>query len=89
MQIKLTRTGGIIPMKKAAETEVSWTEEELQQLSENIARENKTPANARDATGYHLTYNDTTVPIDLDKVPDDYKHVFDKLKDNLQPVKTN
>jgi hypothetical protein len=88
MKITLIRTGGIIPMKKSAETEVEWTDEEIAELVTKISRENKIAGSARDNTSYFLKYNAKTVPIDLDKIPADYKTIFDELKDNLQIVRS-
>jgi hypothetical protein len=88
MQIALVRTGGFIPLRKKAEAEVNWSEQELMQLIETIKLENAGPGKLRDATGYHLEINDQTVPIDLDKIPANYQSTFEDLKDNLQPVAT-
>ena len=73
-------------MKKAASKEVHWTEDELEKLLDKISVENKKAGSARDHTGYHVSYKDNTVAVDLEKLPKEYKKVFDDLKDDLQIV---
>lgn len=84
MQIALVRTGGFIPLKKKAEAEVDWSEQELLQLIEHIKAENTRPGVSRDTTSYYLKIKDQTVAIDLNKIPQNYQSTFDDLKDNLQ-----
>ncbi len=86
MLITLTRTGGIIPMTKEAETEVDWDDKELKELIKQVTDEDA-PGKKRDATGYELKYEGGTIPIDLEKVPPSYKNVFEDLKDKLKIVK--
>lgn len=88
MQIALVRTGGIIPLKKRAEAEVDWSEQELMQLIKTIKLENTGPGISRDATAYHLEIRDQTVPIDLNKIPQNYQSTFEELKDNLKIAAT-
>jgi len=88
MQISLVRTGGFIPLKKRADAEVDWTEDELMKLIDVIKRESTVPSASRDNTGYQLHYAGQAIPIDLDRVPDAYQSTFNYLKDNLAPVKT-
>lgn len=93
MHITLTRTGGIIPVTKKAETEVSLTENEMQEIRNSAEiKENKNTL-MRDSTAYMLSYNNDSFEInvdfeiDVDKVPAKYKAMFDALKDNLRIVK--
>ncbi len=58
------------------------------QLIETIKPENPGSGMSRDATGYYLEIKDQTVPIDLNKVPQNYQSIFEDLKDNLQIVAT-
>ena len=86
MKINLVRTGGIIPVVKKAATEVDWGEKEISELL-NSSITDETPGKMRDSTQYQLAVDDKTFSIDLEKVPPEYKEVFDKLKDDLQIVK--
>lgn len=87
MQITLLRTGGIIPMTKKAEKDVSWSEQEAQELMKTIGIENYKPGESRDATGYQLTLNNETIAIDWEKIPLKYQKTFEELKDSLKPVR--
>jgi len=87
MEIKLKRSGGIIAAKKEAAKKVDWSDKDLQQLIKLIKRKEEPLTRGRDTTGYFLEVNDQSVPIDLDKIPDAYKAVFESLKNNLKPVK--
>jgi hypothetical protein len=87
MRITLLRTGGFIPMTKKAETEVNWTDEEMEKLIDKIKIEDDEPGNKRDATSYQLMYAGGTYPIDIEKVPPEYGSTFDELKNNLKVSK--
>ena len=84
MRITLLRTGGFIPVTKKAETEVDWTNDEMEKLMDKIRIEDNEPGNKRDATSYELIYDGGTCPIDIEKVPPQYRSTFDDLKDNLK-----
>jgi len=86
MHITLIRSGGFIPVTKKAETDVSWTDAELQALLTKIEADDE-PGNRRDATSYELETNAGTCSIDIDKVPAQYAGVFNELKNNLKIVK--
>jgi hypothetical protein len=84
MRITLLRTGGFIPITKKAETEVNWSNEEMEKLMDKIRIEDDEPGNKRDATSYQLMYDGGTCPIDIEKVPPEYRSTFDELKNNLK-----
>jgi hypothetical protein len=86
MKIKLIRTGGFIPITKAVETEVNLTDKEMDRLLQVIQRD---PVSSRikDGSYYELTVGSSSTPVDLEKVPDDYKTLFSKLKNELKIVK--
>jgi hypothetical protein len=86
MKIKLIRTGGFIPVTKAAETEVTITEIEMKSLLE-VIRSDSSAYRVKDGNYYHLTIGSKSTPVDLDKVPEEYKDVFSRLKSNLKIVK--
>jgi hypothetical protein len=86
MKIKLVRKGGIIPVTKAAETEVSLTDEELSSLIE-IIRAGPPDPRVRDATFYELVAGDISAKIDPEKAPGNYKPLFEKLKSELKFIK--
>ena len=87
MEIKLKRSGGIIAAKKEATKKVDWTEEELEALVSAAKRKEEPLSRGRDTTGYFLEIKNESIPIDLDKIPEKYKAVFDNLKTNLKTVK--
>lgn len=87
MKITLLRTGGIIPMLKKATKELNWSDKEMDALMASIKTEDDDFSKMRDNTQYQLMYNNQTVSIDLEKIPEKYKKTFDNLKDNLQVVK--
>jgi hypothetical protein len=83
MKIKLTRTGGFIPVTRSAETDVEMTEIELGRLIEIIKRDNK-GYKVKDANYYELSAGKITTSIDLEKVPEKYKDLFGRLKAGLK-----
>ena len=86
MKIKLIRTGGLIPVTKISETEVTLTEKELISLLDSLQPE---PAAHRikDGNYYEVTVGKYRSPVDLEKVPDRYKELFSKLKSDLRIIK--
>ena len=84
MQISLIQTGGFLPLTKKAEKDVDWSEEEMEELINQIKVQDDSPGQMRDATSLHLTYNAETFPIDLGKVPAKYKKTFENLKASLK-----
>jgi hypothetical protein len=86
MKIKLRRTGGFIPLIKAAETEVDLTDKEVVNLLE-IIKPDPSEYRIRDGTYYELTIGTRSASVDLDKVPDEYKELFSKLKNDLKIIK--
>jgi hypothetical protein len=86
MKIKLIRTGGFIPITKAAETEVNLSEKELASLLVIIQPDPAAPR-IKDGNYYELTVGANSTPVDLEKVPDEYKDLFSKLKSDLRIIK--
>jgi hypothetical protein len=86
MKIKLIRTGGFIPITKAAETEVNLSDQELNRLLIVIQPDPAAPR-IKDGNYYELTAGPRSSPVDLGKVPDEYKALFSKLKNGLKIVK--
>ena len=86
MKIKLIRIGGFIPITKEVETEVNLTDKEMDRLLQVIQRD---PVSPRIKVGsyYELTVGSSSTPVDLEKVPDEYKAIFSKLKSDLKIVK--
>ncbi len=87
MQLQLKRTGGIINFKKLALTEVDITETELANLVSEIKRSQILNTQFRDSTSFFLVINNESIPIDLTKIPEKYKAVFEELISNLKPEK--
>lgn len=86
MKIKLIRTGGFIPITKAAETEVNLSEQELQKLLE-IIKSDPDQNRIKDGNYYELTAGNKSAPVDLEKVPEEYMDLFTRLKSNLKIMK--
>jgi hypothetical protein len=86
MKVKLIRTGGFIPVTKAAETEVNLTDTELVRLLEVIHPDPKAHR-IKDGNYYELTVGNNSTPVDLDKVPDKYRALFSKLKSDMRIIK--
>jgi hypothetical protein len=86
MKIKLIRTGGFIPITKAAETEVSLTDKELSRLLQ-VIQPDPAASRIKDGNYYELTVDNNSTPVDLEKVPDEYKALFSKLKSELRIIK--
>jgi hypothetical protein len=86
MKIKLIRTGGFIPITKAVEAEVNLTDKELNRLIKIIQSSPSAPR-IKDGNYYELTVGSSSTPVDLEKVPDEYKDLFSKLKSDLKIIK--
>jgi hypothetical protein len=86
MKIKLTRTGGFIPVTKTAETEVSLSDRELVELIE-IIKPDASGYRIKDGNYYELIAGSRSTPVDLSKVPEEYKDLFSKLKAELKITK--
>jgi len=86
MKIKLVRTGGFIPVTKVAETEVDMSEEELVRLLGKI-KSDPSAVRIKDGNYWELTSGDKVTAIDPDRVPDEFKDLFEKLKGELRIIK--
>lgn len=86
MKIKLIRTGGFIPIIKMAEVEVNYSDQELVRLIDIIKRDPSAPK-IKDGNNYQLNIGDNNTPVDLGKVPEEYKELFNKLKSEMRIVK--
>jgi len=86
MKIKLIRTGGFIPLTKMAEAEVNFSENELVRLIE-IIKPDPAAQRVKDGSYYQLTFGSGSAPVDLEKVPEEYKELFSKLKNDMRIVK--
>lgn len=86
MKIKLIRTGGFMPVTRMAETEVDLTDRELTRLLEIIRADPGAPR-IKDGQYYELAFGTKSKLVDLEKVPEDYKPLFNKLKSDLRIIK--
>jgi ribosomal protein L1 len=86
MKIKLVRTGGFIPVTKAVEAEVNLTDQELNKLLK-IIKSGTSTYHVKDASYFELTVGNSSTSVDLEKVPDEYKALFNKLKSDLRIIK--
>jgi hypothetical protein len=86
MKIRLKRTGGFIPVTKMAEADVNLTDKELGRLLE-IIQFDPAAYRIKDGTYYELTAGSESAPVDLEKVPEEYKALFSRLKSDLKIVK--
>ena len=86
MKIKLIRTGGFLPVTKAAETEVNISDQEMASLLVTIKHDPAAPR-IKDGSYYELKVGSDSTPVDLEKVPDEFKDLFSKLKSELKIIK--
>ena len=86
MKIKLVRTGGFIPVIKVAEAEVEISEEDLTKLLGKI-KSDPSSMRIKDGNYWELTSGDKVTAIDPERVPDEYRELFDKLKGELRIIK--
>jgi hypothetical protein len=86
MKIKLVRTGGFIPITKEAEVEVDLSEDDFTRLIETIQASPDAPR-IKDGNYWELSAGSVTKPVDLEKVPGEYKALFVRLKKDLRVVK--
>lgn len=86
MKIKLIRTGGFIPITKAAEADVDISARELAGLLEIIQPDPDAPR-IKDGNYFELAVGFRSTPVDLEKVPDKYKALFSQLKSDLKIIK--
>lgn len=87
MKIKLVQTGGLLPLKKEASTDVPWSDEDLQNLLFEMKIKETKNSLSRDAIYYILEANGNETSIDLNKVPKQHRPVFDELKKKLTIIK--
>lgn len=85
MKIKLIRTGGFIPITKEAEADVNLSDKQVQQLLEIIQPE-RIASPIKDGHYYLLEIGTNSTAVDLEKVPDEYKALFSKLKSDLKII---
>jgi hypothetical protein len=86
MKIKLVRSGGFIPITKTAEADLDLSDQQLTRLL-GIIESKRSAARIKDGNYWEVTVGDVVTPVDLDKVPDEFKGIFDKLKGELKIVK--
>lgn len=86
MKIKLIRTGGFIPLTKVAEAEVNFSENELVKLIE-IIKPDPSTHRVKDGNYYQLTFGSNSAPVDLEKVPEEFKELFSRMKNDMRIVK--
>ena len=86
MKIKLVRTGGFIPITKSAEADLDLSDKQLTILL-GIIESNPSAVRIKDGNYWEITVGDVVTPVDLEKVPDEFKGIFDKLKGELKIIK--
>jgi hypothetical protein len=86
MKIKLIRTGGFIPITKEAEADVNLSDKQVKQLLE-IIQPDPIASPIKDGQYYLLDIGTKSTLVDLEKVPDEYKSIFIKLKSDLKFIK--
>jgi hypothetical protein len=86
MKIKLIRTGGFLPISKESEADVNLSDLQVKQLLE-IMKPDRIPSPIKDGHYYLLDIGTKSTLVDLEKVPDEYKALFSKLKDDLKIIK--
>ena len=86
MKIRLVRTGGFIPIIKAAEAEADLSEQDLASLLK-IIKSNPSAPRIKDGNSWELTVGGIVTSVDPEKVPDKHKALFEKLKNNMKVVR--
>jgi len=86
MKIKLIRTGGFIPVTKEAEADVDMSDIQVKKLLE-IIQPDRIESPVKDGHYYLLEVGTKSTAIDMEKVPDEYKDLFSKLKTDLRIIK--
>jgi hypothetical protein len=86
MKIKLIRTGGFLPITREAEADVNLSDIQVKQLLE-IIQPDRIPSPVKDGHYYLLDIGTKSTLVDLEKVPDEYKSIFNKLKNDLKIIK--
>ena len=74
-------------MTKTAETEIALSDQELGRLIE-IIKHDQTSYRVKDGNYYELSVGSKSTIVDLEKVPEEYKDLFSKLKADLK-IKKN
>jgi hypothetical protein len=87
MKIKLIQTGGLLPIKKEASAEVTWSDDELDHLISEIKTKDTINSPIRDAIYHILEVNGKEISIDLNKIPKQHKPIFNNLKKKLTIIK--
>jgi hypothetical protein len=86
MKIKLIRTGGFLPITREAEADVNLSDKQVNQLLK-IIQPDRLASPIKDGHYYLLAIGTRSTAIDLNKVPDEYKAIFSKLKDDLKIIR--
>jgi len=86
MKIKLIRTGGFLPITKEAEADVNLSDKQVNQLFK-IIQPDRIASPIKDGHYYLLSIGTNSTAVDLEKVPEEYKALFNKLKGDLKIIK--
>jgi len=86
MKIKLSVSGGFVPIYKEAVIESAISDKELAALLSAIEIKGKSKGMARDAKSYTLEADGKTVPVDPNLVPEHFRELFNELISNLKRV---
>ena len=86
MKIKLSVSGGFLPLYKEAVIESAITDKELAVLLSAIEIKGNSKGMARDAKNYILEANGQSVQIDPNLVPEQFSELFNELTSNLKRV---
>lgn len=87
MKFKLIQTGGLTGKSKVAQIPVDelpkTTFNKLMEYFEDKRASRNFQSKKRDAYKYFWEINDNVKEIDVDTLPDELKHLFNKMKANL------
>jgi hypothetical protein len=87
MKIKLIQSGGLLPVKKVASIDVSWSEQDFENVMSKIRVDEKENSLVRDGISYQLEVDGNEIAVDLNKVPGEHLSVFKDLKSKLTILK--
>lgn len=86
MKIKLSVSGGQVPIYKEAVIESAISDKELAALLSAIEIKGRSKGVTRDAKSYMLEANGKSVQIDPNLVPEQFRELFNELTSNLKRV---
>jgi hypothetical protein len=86
MKIKLIRTGGLMPIKKVAQVDADLSETLVNRFI-NFLKSAPPAKRFKDGTNYNISLGNEVYPLNIEKLPDEFRELVDELKNNLKTMK--